>query len=203
MRSELNQNSTTAIYNQNSKKGTKIGTVAGLGGSAAYIYATRDGMFKKVPNMILQKHADLFMDGVQKSKVINASANKDAIIAKLKESAKVLGQKERFADIAKKASDLVEDTKARDLLNENLNKISDGAAKLIKKDKIRCIGLPIALTIGTLTAGGALIGKAIGKIIDIHNQKKATKEKIAQILEETTANIEPINIKDLEAMNEE
>ena len=176
MKASLNPNSTTAVHGTNTRKGRKIGTALGAGVSASYIYATRDGMFKKMPEMILAKHQDMFMNGIKQSKVVNASANKDVIISTLKDAAKVLGKKESFEEIAKKASELVEDKVAREVFNENLNKISEGAGKLIKKDKIRCIALPIAITVGAITAGGALLGTAVGKLIDAHKQKKEVAE---------------------------
>lgn len=175
MKTSMNPNSTTAKQGTSSRKGTKIGTVIGSAASATYLYATRDGMFRQMPEMILSKHQDLFMNGIKQSKVVNASANKDAIISTLKDAAKVLGKKESFEEIAKKASELVEDTAARKVFNENLNKISESAGKLITKDKIRCIALPIAITVGAITAGCALIGTAVGKLVDVHKQHKAEK----------------------------
>ena len=155
--------------NTATKKGRKLGAAAGAGASVAYIAAKRDGIFVQRSKEIVSKHADAF---------ISAAKNcfDEPVVAKLTEATSHIGNKDKFAEVAKKAADYIDDI---DMKNKFLSQMDDAAKnihKLVKTDKIKCIGGAVALTVGALAAGGAIIGSVIGKAVDAHNAKKETTE---------------------------
>ena len=159
--------------------GTKIGAAAGAGASVAYIAAKRNGIFTQRSNQIVAKHADAFVKAAQK-------CFDEPVVSKLKEATTHIGNKEKFAEVAKSAVAFIDDANIKEKFISQMDDATRNIHKLIKKDKIKCIGGAVALTVGALAAGGAIIGNVIGKAIDTHNQKKEMKE-IAQLKEQVAA----------------
>ena len=88
--------------NTATKKGRKLGAAAGAGASVAYIAAKRDGIFVQRSKEIVSKHADAF---------ISAAKNcfDEPVVAKLTEATTHIGNKDKFAEVAKKAADYIDD----------------------------------------------------------------------------------------------
>ena len=161
------------------KKATKIGATAGAGASVAYIAAKRNGIFTQRSNQIVAKHADAFISAAKK-------CFNEPVVNKLAEATTHIGNKEKFAEVAKSAVDLIDDVNVKEKFIPQMEQATKNIHKLIKKDKIKCIGGAVALTIGTLAAGGAVIGNIVGKVIDAHKQKKEMAE-IKQLKEQVAA----------------
>lgn len=161
------------------KMSTGIGATVGAGASVAYIAAKRNGIFTQRSNQIVAKHADAFVKAAQK-------CFDEPVVSKLKEATTHIGNKEKFAEVAKSAVDFIDDANIKEKFISQMDDATRNIHKLIKKDKIKCIGGAVALTVGALAAGGAIIGNVIGKAIDTHNHKKEMKE-IAQLKEQVAA----------------
>ncbi len=178
-------------------KGRKIGAVAGAGASVAYIAAKRDGIFTQRSKEIVSKHAD---DFISVAKEHFKFPQQDSIIAKISEATKHIGNKEKFAEYARQASEFIDDVDMKKTFLSQMDNANKNIHKLVKKDKIKCIGGAVALTVGALAAGGAIVGSIVGKVIDNHNQKKQAKEILASAMQDTVKDAPTITVEELEAI---
>ena len=165
--------------NTTTKKTTKLGAAAGAGASVAYIAAKRNGIFTQRSNQIVAKHADSFISAAKKCFT-------EPVAAKLAEATAHIGNKEKFAEVAKSAVDFIDDANMKEKFLAQMDNATNNIHKLIKKDKIKCIGGAVALTVGALAAGGAIVGNIIGRVIDSHNHKKEMAE-LKQLKEQVAA----------------
>ena len=94
----------------------------------------------------------------------------------------------------------------KDVFESALKTLNSASQDVASKNKATAIAVGVCVAvIGGLTLAGRVIGSALGKMVDKHNEKKATKELISKVIQEevNSGNVNAISINELEKLTKE